>query len=315
MAFIREHQRIVGQIFKQCGRRLAGLASCQIARIILNSRAASGGFQHFNVEQGALFQTLGFEQPPCRFKLFKPQFQFVLNMQHGLFQRRPRGHVMRIGINPHALKVAGFLPRQRVKFGERVNFIAEQFNAPGPILIMGGEQVDRVAAHAEITPRKAHIIAPILQGNEIGQQLRATNFQPLGQFERHAGIAFDRANAVNARYRRHDYHIVAFQQCACCRVAHAVNLLVYIAFFFDIGVGARHIGFGLVIIVIRNEILDRIFRKEGFELAIKLRRQRFVRGKNKRRTLGAVDDLRHGEGLARTGDAKQHLVTLTSFNA
>ena len=94
MAFISENQRIVGQIFKQCGRRLAGLASCQIARIILNSRAASGGFQHFNVEQGALFQTLGFEQPPCRFKLFKPQFQFVLNMQHGLFQCRPRGHVM-----------------------------------------------------------------------------------------------------------------------------------------------------------------------------------------------------------------------------
>ena len=98
-------------------------------------------------------------------------------------------------------------------------------------------------------------------------------------------------------------------------MAHAVDLLVNIAFFFDIGVGARHIGFRLVIIVIRNEILDRIFWKEGFELAIKLRRERFVGGKNKRWTLGAVDDLRHGEGLARTGDAKQHLVTLTSFNA
>ena len=62
MAFVGEHQRIVGQIFEQGRRRLARLAARQPARIILDAGAAAGGLDHLQVEGGALFQPLGFQQ-------------------------------------------------------------------------------------------------------------------------------------------------------------------------------------------------------------------------------------------------------------
>ena len=91
------------------------------------------------------------------------------------------------------------------------------------------------------------------------------------------------------------------------RVAHAVDLLVDRGFLLDIGVGARHVGLGLVVVVIADEILDRVVREEALELAVELGRQGLVGREHERRPLGLLDHLGHGEGLARAGDAEQHL--------
>ena len=56
-------------------------------------------------------------------------------------------------------------------------------------------------------------------------------------------------------------------------MAHPVDLLVDRAFLLDEGVGARHIGFRLVIIVIGHEIFHGVVREKVLELAVKLRRQ------------------------------------------
>ena len=90
-------------------------------------------------------------------------------------------------------------------------------------------------------------------------------------------------------------------------MAHAVDLLVDGGFLLDIGVGARHVGFGLVIVVIGDEILDGVVGKEASELAVKLSRQRLVGGENQGRALRRLDHLRHRESLAGAGDAEQHL--------
>ena len=93
-------------------------------------------------------------------------------------------------------------------------------------------------------------------------------------------------------------------------MAHPVDLLVDLAFLLDEGVGARHIGLGLVVVVIRYEILDGVLREEALELAVKLCRQGLVRREDDRRALGRLDDLGRGEGLAGAGGAEQHLVAL-----
>ncbi len=51
-------------------------------------------------------------------------------------------------------------------------------------------------------------------------------------------------------------------------------------------------------------------REERFELVIKLRRQRLVVRQDERRAVHLLDDLGHREGLARAGDAEQHLMLL-----
>src|SRR6266849_3206149 len=64
-------------------------------------------------------------------------------------------------------------------------------------------------------------------------------------------------------------------------MAHAVDLVVDRGFLLDIGVGARHIGFRLVVVVIGDEILHRVVGKEAPELAVELRRQGLVGRKDR----------------------------------
>jgi hypothetical protein len=92
-------------------------------------------------------------------------------------------------------------------------------------------------------------------------------------------------------------------------------LLVDLRFLVDIGVGAGDVGLGLVVVVIRDEILDRVVGEEALHLAIELRRQSFVRREHERRALRIGDDVRHREGLARAGDAEQHLLALALGHA
>ncbi len=56
-------------------------------------------------------------------------------------------------------------------------------------------------------------------------------------------------------------------------------------FLLDIGVGARDVGLGLVVVVVGDEILDRVVRKEALHLAVELGRQGLVRRQDQRRPL------------------------------
>ena len=132
----------------------------------------------------------------------------------------------------------------------------------------------------------------------------------LADRHRRARIGLHRADAVDARHRGHDDHVVALQDRPRRRMAHAVDLLVHRGILFDIGVGARDIGFRLVVVVIGNEILHRVLGEEVLHLGVELGGQRFVGRQDQRRALHDLDHLGHGEGLARAGDAEQHLVAL-----
>ena len=157
--------------------------------------------------------------------------------------------------------------------------------------------------------------ALVLQGDELGDQLALVDLLADFEIGDHRGVVLDGADAVDARDRGDDDDVVAFEQGAGRRVAHPVDLLVDGRFLLDIGVGTRDVGLGLVVVVIGDEILDGVVREEGLELAIELGGQRLVGRKDEGRAVGLGDDLGHGEGLARTGDAQKHLVGLAGVDA
>ena len=64
----------------------------------------------------------------------------------------------------------------------------------------------------------------------------------------------------------------------------------------------------MVVVVVRNEILDRILRKELAKLGIQLGRQRLIRRQYQRRAAAAGNHIGHGVGLARARDTQQRLV-------
>ena len=62
VALVDEDQGVVGEVFEQGRRRLAGLAAGEVARIVLDAGAGAGGLHHLEVEEGALLEALGLEQ-------------------------------------------------------------------------------------------------------------------------------------------------------------------------------------------------------------------------------------------------------------
>ena len=243
-------------------------------------------------------------------QLVEPRLELFLDAAHRLFQRRLGRHVMRVGVDLDHAELVGLGPGQGIELGEALDRVAEQRDAPGAVLQMGRPQLDRVAAHPEVPAHEIRVVAPVLQRHQVGHQLALLDLVAALQAEGHGGIGLDRADTVNARHAGHDDHVVALDQRAGRGVAHAVDLLVHRRILLDIGVGARDIGLGLVVVVIGDEILDRVVREEALELAIELGGERLVGREHQRRPLRRLDHLGHGEGLARAGDAEQHLVAL-----
>src|SRR5690606_34181163 len=64
---------------------------------------------------------------------------------------------------------------------------------------------------------------------------------------------------------------------------------------------------GLVVVVVADEVLDRVVREELLELAVQLRGQGLVRRHHQGWLLHPLDDVGDGVGLARAGDAQQRL--------
>ncbi len=93
-----------------------------------------------------------------------------------------------------------------------------------------------------------------------------------------------------------------------------LDLLVNRSILFDIGVALRHIGLGLVIVVIGDEVHDRVMGKELLELACQLGRERLIRRHDERRLAQSFDSLRHGVGLSRTSHTKKDLIAIPALH-
>ncbi|MBA7614318.1 hypothetical protein ES703_21582 [subsurface metagenome] len=74
------------------------------------------------------------------------------------------------------------------------------------------------------------------------------------------------AQPVDAGDRSHDDYVPPLEEGTGSGVAQLVDLLVDFNLLFDEGVGTREIGFGLVVIIIADEVLHGVFGEELLEL-------------------------------------------------
>ena len=58
VAFIDEHDGVVGQVVHQCGRRFAFFFAGEVAGVVFDAFAEAHFVEHFEVETGALFDAL-----------------------------------------------------------------------------------------------------------------------------------------------------------------------------------------------------------------------------------------------------------------
>ena len=111
-----------------------------------------------------------------------------------------------------------------------------------------------------------------------------------------------------AETRRDDDHVAPLEERARGVVAQPVDLLVAGRVLLDVRIGPGEVGLRLEVVVVADEVLDRVLREELLELLVELRGERLVVRHDQRRLLDGLDDLRGRERLAGAGRAEQHLV-------
>ena len=91
------------------------------------------------------------------------------------------------------------------------------------------------------------------------------------------------------------------------------DVVVLRGVLLDVEVGLGHVRLGLVVVVVRDEVLDRVVREELAELVAELRGQRLVVGDHERRPLDLLDDPGHRRRLAGAGRAEHRLEALAGL--
>ena len=128
-------------------------------------------------------------------------------------------------------------------------------------------------------------------------------------------VLLGRAQAVDARHRGHHDDVAPGQQGRGGRVAQAVDLVVDRRVLLDVGVARGHVGLGLVVVVVGDEVLDPVVGEELAELVGQLGGQRLVGGDHERGPLHLLDGPGDGGALAAAGDAEQGLEAVARVDA
>ncbi len=110
------------------------------------------------------------------------------------------------------------------------------------------------------------------------------------------------------RHGRDDDHVAAREQVRRRGVAEPVDVVVPRAVLLDVEVGLRDVRLGLVVVVVGDEVLDRVVREELAELVAELRGERLVVRDHERGAPDLLDDPGHRRRLAGAGRAEQRLV-------
>ena len=171
MGFVGKDDGVIWDVFEQRRRRLTGRAPREVAGIILDPVAHAGGFQHFEVEIGALFKPLRLEQLALAHQLVKALAQLGLDALDRLLHRRARRDVVGIGVDADLFKAVGLVAGQRIELGDAFQFLAEKRQFPCPVIQMRGPNLEAVTTHPETAALKGGVVAAVLLRDQIADHL------------------------------------------------------------------------------------------------------------------------------------------------
>ena len=201
--------------------------------------------------------------------------------------------------------------REGIEQLKRLDFVIEELHPEGELEVLGGEDIDRVPPNSKHSSGELDIVAGVLHPHELADEvaLGETIAHPHGQY--HCMIVSGVANAVDARDRGHNDGVLALEERLGGRQAHLLDVLIDGRVFFNEQIALGHIGLGLVVIVVGDEVLDGIARKKLPHLRVELGGQSLVRRQDQCGTSRLGNDMGHGEGLPRAGHPQKRLVGQT----
>ena len=167
--------------------------------------------------------------------------------------------------------------------------------------------LDDVALHPEAPAPEHGVVPHVLAVDELAEHLVAVELLPGLEDEHALAPLLGGAKAVDARDRRDNHDVAAREERRGRGEPQARDVVVLGRVLLDVEVGLRDVGLGLVVVVVGDEVLDRVLREELAELVAELRGERLVVRDDERRALKPLDRPRHRRGLAGAGRAQDRL--------
>ena len=207
------------------------------------------------------------------------------------------------------------LAGERVEVLELLDLVAEEDRPVGGLGV-GREDLERLAPDAERAAAERLVVARVLDVDELAQHLVAVGHVAALEQSMHLASYF--SGEPRPKMQDTEATTITSRRANSARggrVAQAVDLLVDRGVLLDVEVLRRDVRLGLVVVVVGDEVLDRVLREELAELVAELRGQRLVVGDHERRALDLLDRERHRGRLARAGDAEQRLEAVAVVDA
>ena len=308
MTFVDNQQIIFREVVDQTERTAAGRTPVEIAGVVFDPRTVAQLFNHLQIVFDPLFESPGLYRTTGLFENLALFTQIELNLPNRLFDPLfgRDEQIGRIDLDPFL--TIDPLPGRRVDHIDHLDLVVIR-NDPIADITIGGINIHRIAIHPECPGPEIGFAARIQRIDQGIQQLVAADDIPHMQFDGGGVEIFRIPDPVDARYARdHDHIVPAAEQGRGRTQPHLFDPLVDRQILFDKRIGRGNIGFGLIIVVIGDEILDGIFREEVLELPIELCGQRFVVAHDQGRLIEPGDDIGHGKRFAGTGHAQQGVV-------
>ena len=295
-------------------RRAARGAAVEDPRVVLDPRGEADLLDHLDVVGGALAQPVRLQLLAFLLELGGAGFEFAADFLDGALDGLVFGHVVRRRPDGDVVDRVEDFAGQRVEVLDSLDLVAEEGDPVGGLGV-GGHDLQHLAADAEGAAAQDRVVALVLHFHQLAQHLvavdRGADLEELHFFV----VDLRRADAVDAGDRGDDDHVAAGEQGRGRRVAQAVDLVVDRGVLLDVEVLGRDVGLGLVVVVVGDEVLDRVVGEELAELVAELRGQGLVVGDHQRRALDRRDRRRHREGLPGPGRAEQGLEAFAGFQA
>ena len=293
-------------------RALARFPTVKMERVVLHRLAVADFTKHFKVVLGFLLETVALELLALFGKPLAALVEFLLNGLQCRLEPFGAGHEEFLRVNPRFLERVKRLPRDRVTNLDALDAVKVEHDAKR-VVATRHPDVDHFPSHSALAALQVRGRPAVLEFDQFTQEVtgldRLTNMATQMVFEERLG----RVETVNARYRRHHDAVGTGDQGSHGGKPFLFNALVDAQLLVDVQVPLGEVGFRLIVVVVRDEVLHGVIGEIAHHFLVQLASKGLVVAHDECGDVELFNHVSHGERLAAARHAEQHAPLLAIF--
>ena len=297
---------------QQAVRAFTRLSTIKMQRIVLNRLTMPDFTQHFQIVLCTLFKPVPLEEFVLHIEFGETELQFILNAFQCFLKPFFTGHEEFFRVNPCFIQIVQNLPRNGVTDLHVCNPIEIEPNAKR-VVTRRHPHVENLSSQSTFATGKVGRGSSVLECNQFANEILWVNLLPYVN----ASMMFKKrlwwVQTVYAGYRGDNHTIRSTNEACNSSKPFLFDSFVDRHFFIDVQIPFCKICFRLVIVVMRDKVIDCIFWKIACNFMVQLPRQRFVVAEDERWDIQSFNHVRHSKGLAASRNSEQNAAFLPIF--